>query len=92
MRASEEILAPLAAATGGAVLWLTESGLPELRPVQRDRDYVGEAGITGRPWIGLRRNGDFVVTGLTLTPLLPGILVLLLAIGGLMLAWRREGT
>ncbi|MCP4330914.1 MAG: hypothetical protein GY791_21205 [Alphaproteobacteria bacterium] len=92
VRASDEILRPLAEQSGGGVLWLAESGLPELRQVRGGQDYVGQAAITGRSWIGLRRNGDFIVTGLTLTSLLPGILVLILAIGGLMLAWRREGA
>ena len=45
----------------------------------------------GRNWIGFRANGDYVVTGLTETPLLPAIAALLLALGTLIAAWRREG-
>jgi hypothetical protein len=45
----------------------------------------------GRDWIGLRENADYVVAGFTETPLLPAIAALLLAIGTLIAAWRREG-
>ena len=40
---------------------------------------------------GLRRNSDYVVTGFGEVPLLPGAAALLLAIGLLIAAWRREG-
>jgi len=79
-------LAPVAAATGGSVRWLAEGGVPDLRRVG--------AGSTaeGRGWIGLANRGDAVVTGLADRPLLPGwVLLLLLAGGGLLLAWVREG-
>ena len=45
----------------------------------------------GRNWLGLRQNGDFVVTGVSETPLLPGLGALILALGAFLLAWRREG-
>ena len=45
----------------------------------------------GHGWLGLRRNGDYVVTGFGEVPLLPGVAALLLAIGFLIAAWRREG-
>ena len=41
--------------------------------------------------MGMRENGDYIVTGVSETPLLPGILALVLAVGALLLAWRREG-
>jgi hypothetical protein len=41
--------------------------------------------------MGFRANGDYVVTGMKETPLLPGFLALILAVGFLLLAWRREG-
>jgi hypothetical protein len=59
--------------------------VPEVRRVAPDR------GAAGRGWIGLRANGDYVVTGMKETPLLPGILALVLALGAFLLAWRREG-
>ena len=41
--------------------------------------------------MGFRENGDYVVTGFSETPLLPGIAALLLTIAALLAAWRREG-
>jgi len=85
MRTTEAMLDPVAEATGGAVHWLAEGGMPELRRVGPDRDAAG------RDWIGLRANGDYVVTGVEEVPLLPAGLALLLGLGLLMAAWRREG-
>ena len=42
--------------------------------------------------MGFRENGDYTVTGFGETPLLPGIAALLLILGGLIAAWRREGS
>jgi hypothetical protein len=42
--------------------------------------------------MGFRANGDYTVTGLSETPLLPALAALLLIIGGLLAAWRREGS
>jgi hypothetical protein len=92
VRASAAVLGPVAEATGGNVVWLARDGLPELRQVRGDQDRAGRNAITGRPWIGLRTNRDYVVTGLSMTPLLPALLVLIAGLGGLMLAWRREGA
>ena len=66
------------------MFWI-DSGVPEVRRVA-----VGRA-AAGRDWLGLRENGDYVVAGFSETPLLPGIASLLLAIGTLIAAWRREG-
>jgi hypothetical protein len=85
MRATEALLRPVADLNGGGVLWLADAPDPEVRRTRPDRDQ------SGRGWIGLRANGDFVVTGMRETSLLPAGLVLVLAIGTLMLAWRREG-
>ncbi len=45
----------------------------------------------GRDWIGVQENGGYVVTGVSQVPLLPAVLVLLLTLGGAILAWYREG-
>jgi hypothetical protein len=42
--------------------------------------------------MGFRANGDYIVTGFSETPLLPSVAALLLIIGGLLAAWRREGS
>ncbi len=85
-RTSAAVLAPTAEATGGGIFWLADGGLPEIRRVRPDRATVG------RNWLGLRANGDYVVTGLRQVPLMPPLVVLALLLGGLILAWRREGA
>ena len=82
--ASSALLSPIAEATGGAVHWL-EDGMPTLRRVSPDRN------TTGAGWIGLRANGAYVVERLRQFSLLPALLVLVLALGGSVAAWHREG-
>jgi hypothetical protein len=84
LRATEDVLAPAVKVTGGGLSWITE-GLPDFRLTRLGRD------MAGRGWIGFTRNEAYVVTGVTEISLLPGLLVLLLAIGALVAAWWREG-
>ncbi|WP_029007547.1 membrane protein [Azospirillum halopraeferens] len=87
LRSTGERLAPVAEATGGGIHWIADQGQGGI-PVRRtrpDRDQSGD------DWIGLRANGDHVVTGVTDVPLLPVAAVLALALATLLLAWRREG-
>jgi hypothetical protein len=89
VRTTEELVKPIVLASGGQVLWLGD-GQPDIRRVRAGRDAGGrEPG--GRGWIGFRANGDYVVTGVTQIPLLPGLVLFVLALGTLVLAWRREG-
>ena len=83
--ATDRRLAPIVEATGGGLQWLVDDGVPALRRVSKDR------AASGRGWFGLRTNGDYVVTGVLTVPALPAALALLLLIGSLMVAWRREG-
>jgi hypothetical protein len=87
LRADDVPLRPLAEATGGAVRWLgeTDAAIPELRRVAAGRDTYGPG------WLGIRRNEDHTVTGITALPLLPPWLALPLVLGLAVLAWRREG-
>ncbi len=85
LRSTPDLLAPIVEATGGAVHRLAEGGVPDIRLVRPGRD------TEGRGWIGLRHNGDYVVSGVERTPLLPAALVLLLGLGAAMIAWWREG-
>lgn len=82
--ATADHLSPLSTAAGGAVRWL-EDGTPSLRRIGPDRNTAG------RDWIGLVANDDYIVTGVNVVPLLPALIVLLLALGTTALAWRREG-
>ncbi len=89
VRATEDRLKPVVVASAGQILWLAD-GLPDVRRVGPTGEGGGRA-PSGRGWIGYRANGDFVVTGVTQVPLLPAIALFLLALGALVLAWRREG-
>jgi hypothetical protein len=84
VRATPDKLAPLVAASGGGTYWIAD-GVPEIRRVAAGR------ATAGHNWLGLRENDDYTVAGFSETPLLPGIAALLLAIGMLIAAWRREG-
>lgn len=88
LRADPDKLQPLLTGTGGVARYLGAGEtptIPELRRVAPGRDVAG----TG--WIGLRRNGDHTVTGISALPLLPAWLALALVLGAAIMAWRREG-
>ena len=84
MRATADILEPVAKDSGGSVHWLSDGGVSIRRvaPAQT---------AAGSNWIGLRRNGAYRVTALEQEPLLPAWAALLLVVGSLYLAWRIEG-
>jgi hypothetical protein len=77
-------LMPLIEATGGAVIRVAETVLPDIRRVREDR--VAE----GRGWIGLVRREAYAVADVRLMPLAPGWLMLLITAGLLVAAWRVE--
>ncbi len=85
VRTTPKKLAPLARASGGGVFWAGDGTIPEIRLVSPGRAAAGPN------WMGIRRNGDYVVTGFREMPLFPAIAALLLTIGLLLGAWRREG-
>ncbi|MCX7371211.1 MAG: hypothetical protein NTW56_02015 [Alphaproteobacteria bacterium] len=87
LRAVAERLAPIAQGTGGGIRWLGEGSLPDLRRVAAGREMSG-GGANG--WLGLRRNQDHTVMGISATPLLPPWAALPLLLGLALLAWRRE--
>ncbi len=88
VRATPDKLKPLSAAAGGGILWMRD-GSPDIRLLDKGRG-TGPREAAGRNWLGLIRQNDYVVTGLSLTPLAPALLMLALGIAGLMLMWRRE--
>ncbi len=89
LRATATVLAGLVRGTGGSVGWLGDHpdrlAIPALRLVG-----PGEP-ASGPGWIGLRRHGAHLVTGLQATALLPAWAVLPLSLLLLLLAWWREG-
>ncbi|MEX2519909.1 MAG: hypothetical protein WD969_11315, partial [Paracoccaceae bacterium] len=53
---------------------------------------VGEGrAAAGRGWVGLARREAYAVEDVNLTPLAPGWLMLILAAGFMVAAWRIEG-
>ena len=84
VRASADAAAPIAEATQGSVNWLAD-GLPSVRRVKPERTR------SGRGWIGLVANGDYLVTGVRQVPAYPALIALLLVLGAMVIAWRREG-
>jgi hypothetical protein len=86
VRTTPDKLAPVVAATGGGIFWASTGKVPEIRRVSPDR------AAAGANWMGFRANGDYIVTGFSEMPLLPGLAALLLIVGGLLAAWRREGS
>lgn len=83
--ATDAVMGPLSEASGGGLWWLAESGLPEVRRVDP------EGSTAGNGWMGLRANGDYVVAGVRQIPLMPLWAALTLILGGVILAWWREG-
>jgi len=85
VRATPEKLGPVSHASGGGVFWIGNGAIPEVRRVSAGRAAAGQH------WMGFRENGDYVVTGFSELPLIPAFAALLLTIGLLLAAWRREG-
>ena len=85
VRTTADKLGPLAQASGGGVFWVGDDGMPDVRRVSPSRAASGDN------WLGVRQNGDYTVTGFSELPLLPALAALLLAVGLLLAAWRREG-
>ena len=82
--ASATALQPAVDTVQGGILRL-EDGFPALRPVREGRPAAG------RGWLGYTPRGAYVTEDLTVSPLLPGWLLLLLAAGLAVAAWLAEG-
>lgn len=79
-------LAPVVAASAGGIVWTGgDAALPDLREIG------AEGSAAGPGWLGFRRGRDYVVTGVSETPLLPPWAGFLSLAGLLTLAWWREG-
>lgn len=87
VRATADLMQPIADATGGGVWWAGENadGTPAIRPVREGQDAAGAN------WMGLKRNEQYLVHAVHQVPLLTGPLALILILGALALAWWREG-
>jgi hypothetical protein len=87
VRATDALLKPVTAESGGGVYWVGANAedTPSIRGVRADHDAAGP------DWLGLRRNEQYLVRAVRQVPLLSGPLALLLILGALALAWWREG-
>ncbi|MCF3974898.1 hypothetical protein [Paracoccus salsus] len=86
--ASAETLSPLAEATGGAILRLSD-GVPDLRTVAPGRNAHGRG--VARDWIAITPREAATVTGLQRRPVLPGWAWLLIIAGFMLVGWLAEG-
>ena len=82
--ATANLLAPVAAATGGSVNWL-EDGMPHLVKIGAGRQTAGSG------WIGLRSNDAHRVLAVSDTPLFATLLSLAVLLLGFSAMWYREG-
>lgn len=82
--ASGAVLEPVVTPTNGGITRL-EDGVPDIRAVREGRPAVG------RGWVGITPRGAYVTQDLTIAPLLPGWVWLLLAAGLAIAAWLLEG-
>jgi hypothetical protein len=87
VRATDAIMKPIAAETGGGVYWVGENAgaTPDIRAVRPHHEASGDN------WLGLRRNEQYLVRAVRQVPLLSGPLALIVILGALGFAWRREG-
>ncbi len=88
LAATPEILRPFAEASGGSVFMTGEDGrrLPAVRRIDRG------SRTNGGDWIGVERNGAYVVRAAQASPLGPGWAWAAFGLALLMLAWRRESV
>lgn len=82
--ASGALMEEPAAVLRGGVMRL-EDGMPDIRTVSEGRN------ASGRGWIGVTPRAAYLTTDITVTPLLPAWLFLLLAAGLMLAGWIREG-
>jgi hypothetical protein len=84
-----DVLQPLATELGGSARRLIERGTAEIVP--RIVDIRGSGRYAGNDFIGLKPSNAFVVRGVGVYPIALGLLGLALLLGGILVAWLREG-
>jgi hypothetical protein len=87
VRATDHLLNPITSATSGGTYWVGKNAddTPAIRAIRPGKEAAGDN------WIGLQHNEQFLVRAVRQAPLLVGPLALVLILGALALAWRREG-
>ena len=82
---TDEKLKPVVKATGGSIIWLSETDVPRLEKTAKGRRRAGNG------WLGLQSNDAYRLTAIREWPLLAGFAGLGLLLGLASLIWRREG-
>lgn len=85
VRPSPEPLDAVMQASGGGHRWLVDEPNPSIRRVRKDAMRSADG------FLGVIRNEDYVVTGVTQTPAIPPLAALTLLLALFLWAWRREG-
>lgn len=87
VRATDKLMKPLTAATGGGIYWVGANAkdTPSIRTIRPGKVAAGDT------WAGLQHNEQYLIRAVRQVPLLAGPLALLLILGSLALAWWREG-
>lgn len=80
-------LESLTDASGGGT-YLAGDGAEDSPSIRRTRRGNTQRGLD---WVGLQRNETYIVTDTERTPLTPALLALVLMLGLIGFAWRREG-
>ncbi len=85
VKTTSENLKPVIEASNGGALWLNTTPEPEIG------HYTKRSKYAGRDWIGLKKNNDFIVTGVKDQPFLPSWIMALILLGMVTLTWWLEG-
>ncbi len=80
---TDRLFSPIVKKLGGGIFWFDEIA-PSARRIQPNRLSAGT------DWLGIIENRNYTVSSIREISLLPALLAVLLALGALMLAWRRE--
>jgi uncharacterized membrane protein len=89
--ATADKVRPVATASGGAVMWIEQDGVPNIRRSTPDRRQFGTGVAGAGNWVGLRANQDYLVSGVSQISLWPAVFLLVFGLLTLLIAWRREG-
>jgi hypothetical protein len=85
LRTTTAKLEPAVNLSGGGFYWTKRDGVPIIRHLDTNRQ------MHGHNWMGMRKNGDYSVTGVKQNSILPPYLFLALALMTILAAWVREG-
>ncbi len=89
LNATDELLQPVLAQTGGGAFWAganaDDIALPRVAMLRSGRL------MHGSDWMGFKQRDAYITRGVRLIPLFTGLLALAVLLGALSLAWFREG-